>query len=111
MATTQMVAIMILGLLVASSIDIAGPQSIGVCYGMLGNNLPNHWEVIQLYKPRNIGRLRLYDLNHGALQALRGSNIEVMLGLSNSDVEHIVSGMEHAKWWVQKNIRDFWPDV
>ncbi|KAJ8573932.1 hypothetical protein K7X08_010443 [Anisodus acutangulus] len=19
--------------------------------------------------------------------------------------------MEHAKWWVQKNVKDFWPDV
>ncbi|NP_001392208.1 glucan endo-1,3-beta-glucosidase, basic vacuolar isoform precursor [Nicotiana tabacum] len=110
--TPQMAAITLLGLLlVASSIDIAGAQSIGVCYGMLGNNLPNHWEVIQLYKSRNIGRLRLYDPNHGALQALKGSNIEVMLGLPNSDVKHIASGMEHARWWVQKNVKDFWPDV
>ncbi|KAJ8528865.1 hypothetical protein K7X08_030605 [Anisodus acutangulus] len=49
--------------------------------------------------------------NHGALQALRGSNIEVMLGLPNVDVKHIASGMEHAKWWLQKNVKDFWPDV
>ncbi|KAK4338938.1 hypothetical protein RND71_040400 [Anisodus tanguticus] len=78
---------------------------------MMGNNLPNHWEVIQLYKSRNIGRPRLYNPNHGALQALRGSNIEVMLGLPNVDVKHIASGMEHAKWWLQKNVKDFWPDV
>ncbi|KAK4380109.1 hypothetical protein RND71_001971 [Anisodus tanguticus] len=94
-----MAAIVILGLLLASNIDIAG------------NNLPNHWEVIQLYRSRNIGRLRLYDPNHGALQALRGSNIEVMVGLPNSDVKHIASGMEHVKWSVQKNVKDFWPDV
>ncbi|KAK4380112.1 hypothetical protein RND71_001974 [Anisodus tanguticus] len=65
---------------------------------MLGNNLPSHDEVIQLCKSRNITILRLYDPNHGALQDLRGSNIEVMLGLPNSDVKHIASGMEHAKW-------------
>ncbi|KAK4338940.1 hypothetical protein RND71_040402 [Anisodus tanguticus] len=109
-----MAAIAFLGLLlVASSIEIAAGahESIGVCYGMLGNNLPSHDEVIQLYKSRNITKLRLYDPNHGALQALRGSNIEVMLGLSNSDVKHIASGTEHAIWWVQKNVRDFWPDV
>uniref|UniRef100_M1BRV1 1,3-beta-D-glucan glucanohydrolase; endo-1,3-beta-D-glucanase; 1,3-beta-glucanase (basic, class I) n=1 Tax=Solanum tuberosum TaxID=4113 RepID=M1BRV1_SOLTU len=78
---------------------------------MMGNNLPSHSEVIQLYKSRNIGRLRLYDPNHGALNALRGSNIEVILGLPNVDVKHISSGMEHARWWVQKNVKDFWPDV
>ncbi|OIT38898.1 PREDICTED: glucan endo-1,3-beta-glucosidase, basic vacuolar-like [Nicotiana attenuata] len=107
-----MSAIAILGLLVVtSSIEIAGAQSIGVCYGMLGNNLPSHEEVIQVYKSRNITRMRLYEPNHGALQALRGSNIEVMLGLPNSDVKHIASGTERAIWWVQKNVRDFWPDV
>ncbi|PHU29727.1 Glucan endo-1,3-beta-glucosidase, basic vacuolar isoform [Capsicum chinense] len=110
MAASQIAVIVLLGLLVATNIDIAGAQ-LGVCYGMMGNNLPSHWEVIQLYKSRNLGRLRLYDPNHGALQALRGSNIEVMLGLPNSDVKHIASGMEHANWWVQKNVRDFWPDV
>nr|AAA84741.1 1,3-beta-D-glucan glucanohydrolase [Solanum tuberosum] len=85
--------------------------SIRCCYGMMGNNLPSHSEVIQLYKSRNIGRLRLYDPNHGALNALRGSNIEVILGLPNVDLKHIASGMEHARWWVQKNVKDFWPDV
>ncbi|CAN4114454.1 unnamed protein product [Withania somnifera] len=106
-----MTVILLLVLLVATNIEIAGAQSIGVCYGMMGNNLPSHSEVIQLYKSRNIRRLRLYDPNHGALQALRGSNIEVMLGLPNSDVKHIASGIQHANWWVQKNVKDFWPDV
>ncbi|KAJ8573933.1 hypothetical protein K7X08_010444 [Anisodus acutangulus] len=108
-----MAVIAVLGLLlVASSIDITGAdESIGVCYGMLGNNLPSHDEVVQLYKSRNIKRLRLYEPNHGALQALRGSNIEVMLGVPNSDVKHIASGMQHARWWVKQNVINFWPDV
>ncbi|KAH0725528.1 hypothetical protein KY284_001393 [Solanum tuberosum] len=87
-----MAAILLLGLLlVATSIDTTGAESVGVCYGMLGNNLPSHNDVIQLYKSRNIKRLRLYEPNHEVLQALRGSNIEVMLGIPNSDVKHIAS--------------------
>ncbi|KAL3380142.1 hypothetical protein AABB24_000658 [Solanum stoloniferum] len=58
---------------------------------MLGNNLPSHNDVIQLYKSRNIKRLRLYEPYHEVLHALRGSNIEVMLGIPNSDVKHIAS--------------------
>ncbi|TMW83060.1 hypothetical protein EJD97_003111 [Solanum chilense] len=110
MATSQIAIIVLLGLLVATNMHITEAE-IGVCYGMMGNNLPSHSEVIQLYKSRNIRRLRLYDPNHGALNALRGSNIEVILGLPNVDVKHISSGMEHARWWVQKNVRDFWPHV
>ncbi|KAH0730329.1 hypothetical protein KY289_001517 [Solanum tuberosum] len=78
---------------------------------MLGNNLPSHNDVIQPYKSRNIKRLRLYEPNHEVLQALRGSNIEVMLGIPNSDVKHIASSGEHARWWVEKNVRAFYPDV
>ncbi|GKU89783.1 hypothetical protein SLEP1_g3877 [Rubroshorea leprosula] len=52
---------------------------VGVCYGLLGNNLPSKQEVIVLYKQHNIQRMRLYGPDHDALQALGGSNIELML--------------------------------
>ncbi|AES89514.1 glycoside hydrolase family 17 protein [Medicago truncatula] len=29
-------------------------QSVGVCYGMLGNNLPSRQEVVDLYKSNGI---------------------------------------------------------
>ncbi|XP_015063196.1 glucan endo-1,3-beta-glucosidase, basic-like isoform X2 [Solanum pennellii] len=98
-------------LLVATSIYTTGAESVGVCYGMLGNNLPSPIEVIQLCKSKNIKRLRLYEPNHEVLEALRGSNIEVMLGIPNSDVKHIASSGEHSRWWVEKNVRAFYPDV
>lgn len=49
---------------------LIGAKSVGVCYGMLGNNLPSHNDVIQLYKSKNIKRLRLYEPNHEVLEAL-----------------------------------------
>ena len=74
---------------------------------MLGNNLPSPGEVINMYKQYNIGRMRLYDPNKDALQALRGTNIELMLGIPDKKLKRIASSQEYANTWIRNNVQNY----
>ncbi|XP_020585878.1 glucan endo-1,3-beta-glucosidase-like [Phalaenopsis equestris] len=87
---------------------IADVESIGVCYGRVGNNLPPPNEVIDLYKSNNIGGIRLYDYNPDVFQALRGTNIVVTVDIPNPSA--FSSDPSVAYSWVQNYIQAF-PDV
>ncbi|GMN55195.1 hypothetical protein TIFTF001_024307 [Ficus carica] len=77
---------------------------------MLGNNLPSASDVVALYKSNNIYRMRIYDPNQAALNALRGSSVELILGVPNSDLQSLTDP-KNAASWVQRNIVSFWPSV
>uniref|UniRef100_A0A251UFN8 Putative glycoside hydrolase family 17 n=1 Tax=Helianthus annuus TaxID=4232 RepID=A0A251UFN8_HELAN len=101
--------LVIFGLLATLILDTAESQ-VGVCYGMLGNNLPSAAQVISLYNSNNIKRMRLYDPNQAALQALSGTDIEVMVGIPNSDLQYVAASRDNSFDWVWRNIMSY-PDV
>ncbi|XP_030929133.1 glucan endo-1,3-beta-glucosidase-like [Quercus lobata] len=103
-----MAALLLLFLLISTSSISA--QSIGVNYGTVADNLPPATDVITLYTTNGIGKMRIFDPNQATLQALKGSNIEVIVGVVNNDLQGLATSPATANTWVQTNIIPY-PDV
>ncbi|RDX82869.1 hypothetical protein CR513_36287, partial [Mucuna pruriens] len=86
-------------------VDISAQS--GVCYGRIGDNLPSPEEVVELFKEYNINRVRSYDPNQQVLQALRGSNIELLLDIPKNDLQNLAASQDNANKWVQDNIINY----
>ncbi|KAJ0084333.1 hypothetical protein Patl1_29534 [Pistacia atlantica] len=72
--------------------------AIGVCYGRKGGNLPPQAEAMSLYQANNIGRMRIYDPDQKILQALRGSNIELILDLPKDNLQDLIDPAKAGDW-------------
>jgi exo-beta-1,3-glucanase (GH17 family) len=104
------VMLLLIGILTSTIVEFTGAQSVGVCYGANGDNLPNKQEVVELYKSKGIGKMRIYDQDEGALQALRDSNIELILGVPNDKLQSL-SDAGAANDWVDKYVKAYSSNV
>lgn len=112
MASLKMFLLVGVMIFVHSPMVIMGDKiDIGVCYGMVASTLPSPTDVISLYKKYNIGKLRLFDPNPDALQALRGSGIDVTLGVRNEDIPSIAASVKGATSWFKTNVQPYLTDI
>ncbi|GJM91919.1 hypothetical protein PR202_ga08341 [Eleusine coracana subsp. coracana] len=102
-------ALLVIGVL--ATILTGGVQSIGVCNGMIGNDLPSPQDVVQLYRSKGISNMRIYAPHSDVMEALRGSGIGLVLGVDNGDILGLAASQASAASWVQTNVSPFYPGV
>uniref|UniRef100_A0A0D3FL36 Glucan endo-1,3-beta-D-glucosidase n=1 Tax=Oryza barthii TaxID=65489 RepID=A0A0D3FL36_9ORYZ len=106
-ASVLAVLTLLVGLLAPS---IQQVQSIGVCYGTHGDNLPAPSDVVKLYQSNHIDAMRIYLADDTILHALRGTSIAVIVDAP--DVRSLANASSSAaQAWVQANVQPYYPDV
>ncbi|KAG6485126.1 hypothetical protein ZIOFF_053655 [Zingiber officinale] len=99
------IAIVIVVLIVSTAFMVpTRVTAIGVCYGRLGDNLPPPPEVVALFESNQIDRMRIYEPYPDVLAALAGSNIGLIVGTLNQDVQPLALDISAAQTWVGTNI-------
>ncbi|KAK9058656.1 hypothetical protein SSX86_023498 [Deinandra increscens subsp. villosa] len=95
-------------LLLALSESFVGIFSIGVGvnYGRIANNLPSPSQVSDILKSLNINRVKVYDADPTVLQAFAGTNIEVIVGLGNENLQKM-RDPQQAQIWIQQNVEPY----
>ncbi|KAK6912472.1 Glycoside hydrolase family 17 [Dillenia turbinata] len=112
MARGRILALLVLCLLCTMhSPTIEAQTDIGVNYGLLGDNLPPPPEVIQMFQRYNIRKVRLFEPIHAVLEALRGKQIDLLLGTRNEHIPVLASSLENAQAWFNTNVQPYIKDV
>lgn len=95
--------------LVAFVADLCSGSNIGVCYGRNADDLPTPDKVAQLVQLHNIKYLRIYDSNIQVLKAFANTGVELMIGITNSDLLPFSQFQSNADTWLKNSILPYYP--
>ncbi|KAL9274179.1 putative glucan endo-1,3-beta-glucosidase BG5 [Drosera capensis] len=87
------------------------PINMGICYGLKGDNLPSPADAIGLCQNHGINKVRLFEPNPAALDALRGKGFDVILGTLDADISTLASSETAADSWFRTNVQPYVNDM
>jgi exo-beta-1,3-glucanase (GH17 family) len=88
---------------------VTEPQTMGVNYGQVANNLPSDADAVNLIKNLGAGRVKIYNTDAGTLKALANSGLEVVVGMSNDEIPSLATSAEVADQWIVTNVVAYVP--
>ncbi|KAF1875674.1 hypothetical protein Lal_00006304 [Lupinus albus] len=81
----------------------------GINYGRIANNIPSPDEVVTLLREAKIKNVRIYDADHSVLKAFSGTGLEIVVGLTNGQLQDMSANADRALNWVKDNVQSFLP--
>ncbi|XP_010276339.1 PREDICTED: glucan endo-1,3-beta-glucosidase 4 isoform X2 [Nelumbo nucifera] len=84
---------------------------VGINIGTAVTDLPSAADVVAMLKANQITHVRLYDADGHMLNALAGTGVEVMVGVTNEEVLGIGESPSAAAAWVNKNVASYLPET
>ncbi|KAK4259183.1 hypothetical protein QN277_005539 [Acacia crassicarpa] len=82
-------------------------SAIGVNWGTVSFRKLRPSIVVDLLKDNNIPKVKLFEAEADVLTALKGSRIEVMLGIPNEMLSLLSSSPSAADLWVRQNVSSY----
>ncbi|CAO2189291.1 unnamed protein product [Urochloa humidicola] len=100
----QALAAVALVLVASAAILLRRSEAIGVNWGtQLSHPLPAS-TVVRLLQDNGFDKVKLFDAEDSILSALKGSGIQVMVGIPNDMLADLAAGGKAADDWVAKNV-------
>lgn len=83
---------------------MAHVEGIGVNWGTQASQALNPANIVQMLKDNKIGKVKLFDSDHWTVKFFANTDIEVMLGIPNNQLETLAEDYDNAKDWVKENL-------
>ncbi|XP_022968751.1 probable glucan endo-1,3-beta-glucosidase BG4 [Cucurbita maxima] len=98
-----------IGLFMADMFLIVGAYDVllGAYYGLLGDNLSSPASVVQLCRKYNISRVRLEVSNIDVIEAFRGTEIDLSLGVPNDMLPNMATNKTLVEEWFNTYVEPY----
>ncbi|XP_031102910.1 glucan endo-1,3-beta-glucosidase 5 [Ipomoea triloba] len=83
---------------------VGGVEGIGANWGTQATHPLSPDTVVKLLKDNGIQKVKLFDADADILRALRGSDLEIMVGIPNDMLYTLANSVAAAEKWVEKNV-------
>ncbi|TXG61752.1 hypothetical protein EZV62_013115 [Acer yangbiense] len=84
-----------------------GVEGLGFNWGLQATHPLNPNIVVKLMKDNGFNKVKLFEADPGALEALGRSGIQVMIGIPNELLAPIASSVSVASSWVEQNVSKY----